>query len=576
MAIKVLGPETAAKLAAGEVVERPSSVVRELVDNALDAGAQTVSVLITNGGMDLIKVVDDGAGMDRADLRTCAERHATSKIEGIEDLSRISSLGFRGEALHSIAAVGRLRIRSRQIEQPGCEVEFDGLRLARETASGCPEGTQVEIRNLFHNTPVRLKFLKSPTAEAARVEQLMRRYVLGRPDVAFRLHVDGREGVRSPGTGDPLDAIAAVYGWRVAESLLKVDAAEAAGEVNGYLSPPSLTRSNRSDMHVYVNGRWVQSRPLLFALQEAYSSLLMVGRFPLCVLHLHVPPDRVDVNVHPAKSDVRFADERGVASLVGRTARNTLLRNSGADDAAATPLDITQFAFRPAAPMETASADLLRASQEHPNGSLDVAHVDSTTDAHEGRLPPLRIVGQLACTYIIAEGPHGMCLVDQHAAHERVLLERLQDGRGAAEESQALLEPVVVPLSPVQAERAEEWVRELASLGFAVETFGDQSLLLRSVPAGVPAERAPEILCALEEGLEGLGSAEERRRAMLATLACHSAIRAGQLLDTTEMRRLIQDLERTRVPTACAHGRPTLLEISRLDLEREFGRRGSR
>lgn len=571
MTINLLPPETAAKLAAGEVVERPASVVRELVDNALDAGARSIAVQVTNGGLDLIRVVDDGGGITRADLRVCTERHATSKIADLDDLARLSSLGFRGEALHAIAAVSRLRLRSRPAGEPGCEVEYDGLHLTREIASGCPEGTQVEVRNLFFNTPARLKFLRGPTAEATRVEQLMRRYALGRPDVSFGLETDGREVLTTSGNGDPQDAIAAVYGWRIVDHLLPVEAQDHAAALRGFVSSPAISRSNRADMHAYVNGRWVQSRALLYAAQEAYSSLLMVGRFPLMILNVSVAPDRLDVNVHPAKNDVRFADERGVSGLVGRTVRSALL--TGSAPGGEPPVEVGRFCFvstpppvsdaDPAAPFPGPVEE-----SEHERGRSDVAD--------DGRLPPLRILGQLAATYIIAEGPEGLCLVDQHAAHERVLLERLQNRGTAHRESQALLEPIVVPLSPAQAERADEWAEELAGLGFAVEPFGGQSLLVRALPAEIPADRLGGLLEALEEGVEGLSTGDERRRAVLATTACHGAIRAGQVLDTVEMRQLVRDLELTRVPTACAHGRPTILSISRFELEREFGRKGSR
>lgn len=570
MAIKVLSEETAAKLAAGEVVERPVAVVRELVDNALDAGARRVSVLLTNGGLDLIKVVDDGHGIGREDLLLCTERHATSKLERIEDLARLHSLGFRGEALHAIASVSRLRLRSRERGLPGHEAEYEGLTLVGEGASGCPEGTQVEVRNLFYNTPARLKFLKGPTAEATRVDQLVRRYALGRPDVTFRLEVDGREVMRSLGTGVTTDVIGAVYSWTVLRSLIEVDACEEWVKLSGYVGAPDLSRANRSDMHVFVNGRWLQNRPLLFALQEAYSSLLMTGRFPLTVVHVLVPPDRIDINVHPAKNDVRFADERGVVGFVGRTVRAALLQRTSA---ASEPVSVAQFGFS----LQAGERHIQTPTESNSQARTEQWHTDTGEEpAERGKLPPMRIVGQLAATYIIAEGPQGMCLIDQHAAHERVLLERLQDGRSRAMRSQALLEPVVAPLSPAQAQRADLWARELNMLGFQVDVFGEGSLLVRAVPADVPADRAGSLLAALEEGLEGLISEDERSQAMLATVACHSAIRAGQVMDATEMRALLRDLEATRVPTACAHGRPTLLEISRLDLEREFGRRGSR
>ncbi len=573
--IRLLEPDTVAKLAAGEVIERPASVVRELVDNALDSGARRITVQIGRGGMDLVRVTDNGRGMSREDLRACTAAHATSKLASVEDLTRLSSLGFRGEALHSIAAVSRLRIFSRPAgEQRGGEVSFEGGEMTHEAPSGCPEGTRVEVRDLFFNTPARLRFLKGPAAEGSRVEQLVRRYVLGYPHVAFRLISDGRDTISSSGSGDLLTAIARVYGWRVAESMLEVELDDPAASVAGYVGPPSVSRPNRSDMHLYVNGRWVQSRSLLYAVQEAYSSLLMVGRFPVVVLSVRVPPEHLDVNVHPQKAEVRFADERGVSSAVGRAVRSPLVQAASPEQGR--PPSISQLVFAPesSTPAGPQDASPRVTGSEEPAGIADPPPAD---EPRESGLPPLRILGQLAATYIIAEGPEGMCLIDQHAAHERVLLEQLQDAVGArSAESQALLEPVVVPLSGAQRGRAESFLEELSALGFRAEPFGDDSLLVRAVPPCAARSGIEQLVAELGEGLEGLGTVEERRRAMLATLACHSAIRAGQVLDSQEMRALIRSLESTRVPTACAHGRPTILELTRSELEREFGRRGPR
>lgn len=549
--------------------------MRELVDNAIDSGARNIHVEIKNGGLDLIRVADDGSGIARQDLSVCTLRHSTSKLSTIEDLAHINSLGFRGEALYSVAAVSRLRIRSRPPGQSGYQVGFSGAETARVVAVGCSDGTTVEVRNLFYNTPARLKFLKGPSAEAMRIEALVKRYILGHPALAFRLLVDDREAVRSGGTGDAKQALAAVYAWSTAEQMLELRAEEPQAAVSGFISPPGVSRANRSEMHTFVNGRWVQVRSLLFAIQEAYNSVLMVGRYPVTVLNVQVPPQQLDVNVHPAKSEVRFADERGVSSLVGKTARAALLAVTADSTELEAPIQISQFSWseRPAAPDGRGERALVPSASAHGEHR---ANGDSTgnSTAQGSRLPPLRLLGQLASTYIIAEGPEGMCLIDQHAAHERILLERLQDSVSAGTvDSQSLLEPVVIPLSPVQATRSGEFIRELTGLGFGAETFGTDALLVRAVPGQLGPQHVGALIAALQEGLEGLEGAEERSRAMLTTVACHSAIRAGQVLDLTEMRALIRDLEQTRVPTACAHGRPTLLEVSRAALEREFRRR---
>ncbi|MEJ7654844.1 MAG: DNA mismatch repair protein MutL, partial [Chloroflexia bacterium] len=338
--------------------------------------------------------------------------------------------------------------------------------------------------------------------------------------------------------------------------------------------PPKMFRTSRSEINIFVNGRWVQPRSLLWSVQEAYSSLLMVGRHPIAALHVQVPPERLDVNVHPAKSEVRFANERAVTSLVGRTVRAALLGDSdSATSEDAPPVEMRQFELSSGEPARE-SAQWESPTQE--SWPIPTPHSVRVEADEPAALPPLRILGQMGATYIIAEGPAGMCLIDQHAAHERILLERFQAGvRVGQIESQALLEPTVIPLTRDQASRADELAAEIGALGFAVEAFGGDSLLVRSLPAGIPADRVEEVLTSLEEGVEGLDSIEERRRAMLASMACHAAIKAGQVLDMREMRALIADLERTRAPLACAHGRPTILELSRSDLEREFGRRGA-
>ncbi len=573
MAIKVRAADTAAQLAAGEVIERPAAVVRELLDNALDAGARNISVHAAGGGLDILSVSDDGCGLSAGDLALCTQRHSTSKLRRIEDLANLSSLGFRGEALYSIAGVSRLRIKSRPPGTPGCEVEYDGERVVRQAGWGGREGTQVEVRDLFYNTPARLRFLKGPTTESARIERLLKRYILGHPGVRFTLSVDGREVLRSPGTGDLQQAMAALYGWQLSEQLLPVEAYEGGVSVAGFVATPQVSRRNRADMNIFVNNRWVESRSILYAVQDAYSSLLMVGRFPVVALQIRVPPDQLDVNVHPAKSEVRFADERGVTSLTSRAVRAALLPASGrgADDTDQQPLSVLQYSF---SPREVRAPDL----GPLPAPTATTADFPAPEEVEPfTRLPSLRILGQLAHTYIIAEGPSGMCLIDQHAAHERVVLENLQDSFASGTlESQTLLEPLLVPLTSAQRDGISDLVGELRSLGFEAEPFGGETLLVRSVPAALPSDRVGPLLEALQEGLEGLAGAEERHRGMVATLACHSAIRAGRVLDLVEMRSLIQQLEKTRFPLSCAHGRPTLLELSHHELEREFGRRGSR
>ena len=569
MPIRVLAPQLAARIAAGEVVERPASVVKELVENSLDAGATHVSVEVSGGGLELIRVVDNGEGIPPDEVELALQRFATSKLS-TDSLDRITTLGFRGEALPSIAAVSTMSLLSRQADQPGgVLVEAEHGDIVRSAPQASPPGTSVTVRGLFRNVPARLKFVRSASVEASRVRALLHQLALAYPDTALNLVVDGRRAFSCPGSGDLRDACSAVYGPKTARELLEVAYPDQPGEgavaVRGLISPPEVTRSSRSSINLIVNRRWIQSRTLTFALEEAYQGFLMERRHPLAVVHIDLSTEDLDVNVHPAKLEVRFRKEREVFSTLQRAVRSALVAH---------------------APVPTVRHDILNASSPPPPPSPSpeetrqalslFAPEDEGARAQTPRevVPSLRVLGQVQNLYIVAEGPGGVYLVDQHAAHERVLYEAVREEmREAGLQAQGLLEPVVVELTPAQEEAFEAHGGEWNKYGFELEAFGPHSFLLRGLPSFLSdADPREAFLSVLEDMGEGSVFSDREER-MVSSIACHSAVRAGKSLAHLEMANLLAQLEATSQPNTCPHGRPTMVHLSSAHLEREFGRR---
>ena len=581
MAIKVLSPDLAAKIAAGEVVERPASVVKELVENSIDAGAGQITVEIRAGGVEQVKVVDDGHGIPAEEVAIAFQRHATSKIDSQEQLNAIATLGFRGEALPSIAAVSRTVLTSRQPLNPGgSRVELLWGDPVSSGSQGCSPGTAVEVSDLFGNLPARRKFLRSASAETSRIQELVSRYALVFPGIRFQLAVDGRTSFTSPGNGVPREALLAVYGPQAATSMLEVQGEdpESGYQVNGFAGAPSLTRANRTYMTFFVNRRWVQSRMLSFAVEEAYMGLLQVKRYPLAALNISIPYEDVDVNSHPAKREVRFREESRVFSTVQRAVRAVLVADSPVPSLAAPASDAL-----PDYPVASAPSFFSRSAfgaGRNSGGMVDYPSPGWSSggpaDAAATRrpAPPLKVVGQLKLTYIVAEGAEGMFLVDQHAAHERVLFDRICRKTSEQEpQAQPLLEPVPVELTPAQGETLKANREAMENYGFQFEPFGDGSYLLRAVPAifgeGDPAKSLLDVLDTT--AFEGL--VRQKEDVTAASIACHGAIRAGKSLTEPEMAALLEQLEATPNPHTCPHGRPTMVHFSSHHMEREFGRR---
>jgi DNA mismatch repair protein MutL len=572
--IKILPEHVASAIAAGEVVERPASVVKELVENALDAGAMSISIHVKGAGQALIEVSDDGLGIDPDDLSLALARHATSKLQTADDLFDIRTLGFRGEALASIAAVSRLTLTSRpENEEAGLRIQVEGGELGKAEAVGSPVGTLVRVRDLFYNVPARRKFLKTDSTERRHINDWVSKYALAYPEVRFTLTHDGRTQLQTSGNGRGRETLAAVVGLDTARELILLPEPMGPSDVivRGFISPPSVNRASRRDLTFFVNRRWVQDTSLSAAVIQAYHGLLMVGRYPMAIVFVDLPPEVVDVNVHPAKAEVRFRDPRRVFSVVQRSVRATLLNE----------------APPPSLELGEGWADVSRGPRAQLDGlagrswdpEAGARHLPELEPAARptGSMPLLRPVGQVGASYLVAEGPDGLYLIDQHAAHERVLFERfMEDFKSGQIESQALLEPASVDLDPSRADLLQGKLEILKRLGFDVEPFGGRTFRVRALPAlllGLQPEVALQtVVDEFEEDETPLGSEVE---AQLAARVCkRAAVKAGQVLSVMEQAELIRDLEACASPRTCPHGRPTLIHLSVDTLERQFGRRG--
>ncbi|MFH1647949.1 MAG: DNA mismatch repair endonuclease MutL [Chloroflexota bacterium] len=565
MTIKILDKETVDQIAAGEVVERPASVVKELVENALDAGATRIAVEVKGGGVDIIRVTDNGSGIPSDQVVLAFERHATSKIKSTRDLQNIGSLGFRGEALPSIAAVAGVEVvTGADGEAAGTYISLEGGAVISQKKQARTRGTTVTVRQLFRRVPARLNFLKSVPTENGRIADVVSQYALAYPGVAFTLTADGREKLRTTGRGRLLDSIIDVYGATLADKMLPVTGG-ADGSVNpdirvtGMVGSPELGRAGRGNLSFFVNRRWVSSRLLAYAVEEAYQGLLMVGKHPVVVLNIDLPPGEVDVNIHPAKSEVKFRNDGEVFRAVQRAVRRALVAQ-----APVPRIEEVAAAYR--AP--TARGEPLWPTPDAREGPVSPPE---SPPALLAALPVLRVVGQVMNAYIVAEGPDGLYLIDQHAAHERIRFEQVREQRERRHpEVQGLLEPATFELTPRQDAIMIDGVDALAGFGFSLELFGDRTYLVRAVPAMVGSDW-PGMLRELLDELAGEERSKWEER-IVASIACHGAVKSGQTLSLDEMRALVRDLEKCASPHTCPHGRPTIIRLSSTQLEREFGR----
>ncbi len=565
--IKILSPELIAKIAAGEVVERPASVVKELVENALDAGSTEIKVEAEAGGRRLIRVTDNGEGMSAEDARLAVERHATSKIEAPDDLSAIKTFGFRGEALAAIGAVSRMTIVTKRASDiAGTELRLAGGILEEPGEVGCRNGTVIEVRDLFFNTPARLKFMKSQGTELAHMGEVVAKTALANPQAHLRFHHDGRRLSAYPVREDPSARLAEVLGRKDAEKMHSFHGGRAPLEAEGFAGAPDVQRANSRGIYLFVNRRPVWDRLLLHAVLEAYRNLLPQGRYPAVILFVKLPPEMVDVNVHPSKWEIKFADADAVHRLVTQGIRSMLdsapwlgpvrswgeLKEKGAGY------------FR-----ETAGGAPALNSQEA-----------FAWRAGEESLPPrdrFSFLGQIANTYLLFSSPEGLVMMDQHAAHERVMFERLQNEISlGALPMHPLLVPESVELSIPETKIAEENLSCLEEIGFALEPSGERTFWIKSVPHILSGRPAVPVLREIIRELSSWGKNADLRRSfdsLLRLMACHSAVQASQPIQADQAKNLLADLQNCTSPSNCPHGRPTLVKITVPELEKMFGRK---
>ena len=601
--IRLLSDALVDQIAAGEVVERPSSVVKELVENSLDAGATRIRVEVRDGGGALIAVTDDGSGMSPAELPMALQRHATSKLSKASDLERISSFGFRGEALPAIASVSRFRILSRVRDSDhGYEIRCEAGKILREGEAGGPVGTRIEVADLFSSVPARRKFLKRPSTEWGHVADWLARLALVRPDIHIEAQRDDRKATVWPACESHRDRIAAILSEDDAASLIEVDQVFPSCRIHAFVSTPERTRPNGQGLYLFVNGRPVRDRLLRHALVEAYRDLLPRGRFPIGVVFLEVAPDAVDVNVHPAKWEVRFVDPQAIHRSIRHAIRDAMASRRWLGGMTP-PSEVRTLPGSPSSSARSEGATDPRNEVQNVTGSDDwifaggaespdrVAEdsdrpdVDAATEAAPvsafGSLP---ILGQLRASYLLAETEDGLIVVDQHAAHERILYEGLRKQwleSGVAR--QGLLTPVTVSLAPGAMAALEGATELVERLGFDVESFGEGAVIVRAVPAELAGQEAASLVTELSAALEEVPRDRESDASairwlpsldrLFATLACHSARRFGDRLPEAEQRAILAGLDKIPWAPTCPHGRPVAILIRHEDLELRFRRR---
>lgn len=588
MAIRKLSNEVIAQIAAGEVIERPTSVVKELVENSLDGGARSIHIAITGDGRRKIQISDDGHGIASEEIDLAFTRHATSKLQSAHDLYAIRTLGFRGEALASIASVSHVQMTTRHREQAiGTWIHLEGSDVIGRRSVGAPIGTVIRIEHLFYNTPARLKFLKSEANEKRHIASVITRYAMAYPHVRFVLEQDERESIHAGGSGELADVLINVMGLETFKNMLEIAPGDdyQSIRVSGYTSTPSMHRADRSRITLFVNGRWIQDNSLTHAVVQAYHTLLMVGRYPVAVVMIELPPDQVDVNVHPTKAEVRFQNQEQVFSAVQRAVRRTLIEHARVPSfRSMLPQTADRFG-RYAERQLDMGLDAVEPGRRALEQVQAQVHADPTS-IPEGlgmpvkprTLPMLRLVGQIAASYIVAEGPAGLYLIDQHAAHERILYEQfMADYARQQTVSQYALEAQTVHVSAPEARLIESNLEALYSLGFQLEAFGPNLFIIRSVPAMLADADPVEVIMGIVQDLEAGDQPGQKiiEDKIIVRVCKTAAVKAGQILSLEQMQSLVRQLERCASPLTCPHGRPTLIHMSSEQLAREFGRLGA-
>lgn len=577
MKIHQLTEEVAAKIAAGEVIERPVSVVKELLENALDAGSSEIKIRVDQAGFKRIEIEDNGFGIDREDVRLALKRYATSKISDLSDLERIDTLGFRGEALASIAAVSRFSIATNNVKHDGgINLYLEGGMEKSSTSISMNRGTKILVQDLFFNTPVRRKFLKKEITERRLISELVSRYAINYASIRMQLEHDGKIALLTSGNDNQIEVISQIYDIDTAKRMLYVDYLEKDMHIKGYCSPTNITRSSRKDIFFFINGRLVSDASLTSAVIKAYQGLLMVARYPISALFIEIPPSHLDVNIHPAKAEVRFQDPGSVFNLVHSSLRKTILLHSP-------PAQFSPGMWR-SDPLpsgkEIDPAWGFSGDQKYWERASTQTSMPETSESSPSsiiRLPILRPIGQIGRKYIVTEGPDGIYLIDQHAAHERILYEKLAHiEKGDEKIAQYFLEPILIELSGTTDEQLKNLMPLLKSMGFQLREFGHHSYLLETMPTLLQhLEPKEALLSAIEPDAEEDLISSEKSNKVISRICKKAAIKAGQVLSFEEQEKLVRDLENCQSPRTCPHGRPTMIHISVDLLERQFGRRGS-
>ncbi|MDO8510610.1 MAG: DNA mismatch repair endonuclease MutL [Nanoarchaeota archaeon] len=577
------------KIAAGEVIERPASVIKELIENSLDAAATKITVELEDFGKKQIKVSDNGEGMSPEDAEKSILRHATSKIRSMEDLFSIKTLGFRGEALASITAVSKLTITTKRKEVlEGFALQMEAGNILSKNIAAAEQGTSIEVRDIFFNTPARKKFLKTDAVELKHCLDVVTHYALANPSVTFKFLHHNYTLLHSPAMHDARSTIASIYGVQTAKELLEVKYQDEQMKITGFISKPYHVRNDKNQQVLFVNGRWIKNADITNAVYEGYHSTLFVNKHPVFVLHLQLDPETIDVNVHPQKQEIKIEQKEQVAAAVSLAVREALQNNKLMPTVdVQTEQQITFGTTIPRKEMKTAvkypfepSAQTVFAVEEASAGYNDEEIIPSVASQYQSKeliqekLPPLKLLGQVHKTYFLAETEGGLFYIDQHAAHERVMYERLMDQylQGKVE-VQRLLQGEVLEVSTAERILLEEKKEELEQLGFTLESFGGNSFAVKTIPLVYGKVKIKELLYDLLSLLENKKSILEKKEEILTSMACRAAVMAGDAVSIPQMEKILRELNQTQLPYTCPHGRPTLMKVTIDELEKKFRRR---
>lgn len=588
--IKVLDERVISQIAAGEVIERPASVIKELVENSIDADASQIIVEVEDAGKKSIKVADDGYGMAKEDVEKAFFRHSTSKINTLRDLESINSLGFRGEALASIAAVSKVTLFSKPRNSSsieGAEIFVEGGKIRHVKDAACNEGTTVVVEDLFYNTPARRKYMKSERAEISKITDTVTRQALIYPEIFFRLLHNGQEILNTPKAHTPLDNIIHIYGKEMAKEMLPVSYSDNDLEIQGFISKPAVTRNSASHISIFVNKRYITSKGLVSAIRSGYHNLIMKNRYPIAIISIKIHPRKIDVNVHPTKQEIRFEDEKNVHNAFLKGVEESLQAKSLIPqigdvkletpkiEALKIPQIIGSEMLRKVEPIIDIGRQISIENFDY--GMESKVEVEPPKEKVDGHLPKMTLIGQILNTYIVAQTGENLLIIDQHAAHERVRFESLlKINKDDKKEIQELLSPVTMDVTPKQGNFIAENLDILEGLGFSLVPFGRNTYQIRAVPVVMEDVASEKTFHDIIDDLISAGKSshkEELKEKAMAIVACHSAIRGGDELSSDQMKGLVQSLYRTDNAYSCPHGRPTILSISKNEIEKRFKRK---